>query len=217
ALFTKKVKGLIAPETNLGRLCPADGGGYGLGTLQVVGGTCYATATLNGAPIQVNVQGSVNSDSPLTVGGVEASIQQNFDFLPGLLKNLGGILNYSYTNLSGRDSKGNPLTLPGVSRHDANAILYYEGTALGVRLAYNYRSWYNLAQGGTFLGGADQVKARGQLDASANWNLTDNVTLIANMFNLTNALRIEYQNSPWMPRRVDYDGRTYELSVRVSL
>jgi TonB-dependent receptor len=216
AFFTKKIKGVIAPETNLGRLCPANGGGFGLGTLSLIGGTCYTTATINGAPVQVSVQGSVNSDSPLTVEGVEASLQQNFDFLPGFLRNLGGILNYSYTNLSGTDSQGHPLTLPGVSRHTANAILYYEGNVLGVRLAYNYRSWYNLEQGSTFLGAADQVKARGQLDASANLNLTDNVTLIADMFNLTNALRVEYQNSPWMPRRVDYDGRTYQLAVRVS-
>jgi TonB-dependent receptor len=217
ALFTKKVKGLIATETNLNRLCPANGGGFGLGTLQLIGNQCYSTNTINGAPIQVDVTGSINSSAPLTVRGVETSVQQNLDFLPAPFSNLGGILNYSYTTLSGTDSTGHPLILAGVSRNTANAIAYYEGSLLGVRFTYNYRSQYNLEQGTTFLGGADQVKARGQLDSSISVKLNNNVSLVGDVFNITDALRIEYQNTPLMPRRVDQDGRTYQLAVRVLL
>ena len=217
ALFTKKVSNLIGPETNLNRLCPANGGGYGLGTLTLIGNTCYTTATINGAPITVNVTGNVNASAPLTVRGIESSIQQNLDFLPAPFSNFGGILNYSWTDLSGTDSQGHPLTLPGVSRNTANAIAFYEGKLLGVRFTYNYRSVYNLEQGTTFLGGADQVKARGQLDGSFSVKLNDSITLVGNAFNITNALRVEYQNTLLMPRRVDYDGRTYEFAVRVAL
>ena len=217
ALFTKKVKGLIGAETNLNRLCPANGGGFGLGTLTLNGNVCYSTYTINGAPIQVDVSGNVNSSAPLTVKGIETSIQQNLDFLPAPLNNLGGILNYSYTTLSGNDSQGHPVVLPGVSRNTANAIAYYEGSVLGVRLTYNYRSAYNLEQGTTFLGAADQVKARGQLDSSVSVKLSNRVSVVGDVFNITDALRTEYQNTLLMPRRIDYDGRTYQLSVRIVL
>jgi TonB-dependent receptor len=217
ALFTKKVKRLIGAETDLNRLCPANGGGFGLGTLTLIGNVCYSTYTINGAPVQVNVSGNVNSTAPLTVKGIETSIQQNLDFLPAPLNNLGGILNYSYTTLSGSDSQGHPVVLPGVSKNTANAIAYYEGSVLGVRLTYNYRSAYNLEQGTTFLGAADQVKARGQLDSSVSVKLSDRISVVGDVFNITDVLRTEYQNTLLMPRRIDYDGRTYQLAVRVVL
>jgi len=116
----------------------------------------------------------------------------------------------------GRASNGTDAILPGVSRHTANLIGYYEMKLFGVRVTYNYRSKYDLPAGGTFAGAARQVKERGQLDASASLNISETISLTADAFNLTNAERIEYQNSPLMPRRADFDGRTYQVGVRAA-
>jgi len=60
------------------------------------------------------------------------------------------------------------------------------------------------------------VKARSQLDASASLNIMKNFSISLDAFNLTNATRSEYENDPMLPRRIDYDGRTYTLTIRSS-
>ncbi|MDJ0278040.1 TonB-dependent receptor [Sphingomonas sp. 2R-10] len=215
AAFTKRIDGLIAPETDRTRLCPSDGGGFGLGPLQLVGDTCQSTTLVSaGQPVQVVVNGNINSANPITVRGVEFSIQQNLDFLPAPWNGLGGGINYAYTEVSGRTASGSAAILPGVSKHTGNLIGYYETPLFGLRLTYNYRSKYDLAAGGTFAGAARQVRERGQLDASASLNLNARLSLTVDAFNITNAERIEYENDPLKPRRADFDGRTFQFGVR---
>jgi outer membrane receptor protein involved in Fe transport len=60
------------------------------------------------------------------------------------------------------------------------------------------------------------VKARGQLDLSASANLSDTVSLSFDAYNLTNAIRIEYENDPRLIRRADYDGRTFTVTARAT-
>jgi outer membrane receptor protein involved in Fe transport len=60
------------------------------------------------------------------------------------------------------------------------------------------------------------VKARSQLDASATLNITKRLSLSVDAFNLTNATRSEYETDPMLPRRIDYDGRTYQATLRAS-
>ncbi len=216
AAFSKRIDGLIGPLTDRARLCPTDGGGFGLGPLQLVGDTCQSRTLVSaGQPVQVVVSGNFNSASPITVRGLEFSVQQNFDFLPGVLSGLGGAANYAITDVSGRASNGTDAILPGVSKNVLNLIGYYETKLFGVRVTYNHRSKYDLAAGGTFAGAARQVKARGQLDASASLNLSDHISLTADAFNLTNAKRVEFENSELKPRRADFDGRTFQVGARL--
>ena len=217
AVFSKRISGLIGPITDRSLLCPANGGTFGLGPLQLLGDACQSTTRVfNGQPVQVVVSGNVNASSPVTVRGLEFSVQQNLDFLPGVLSGFGGAFNYSLTDVSGTASNGTEAILPGVSRHTANLIGYYEAKQFGLRVTYNYRSKYDLAAGGSFAGAARQVKERGQLDASGSINISNAVSLTADAFNLTNAERIEYENSELKPRRADFDGRTYQVGVRVA-
>jgi TonB-dependent receptor len=147
---------------------------------------------------------------------LEFDVQQNLDFLPGFWKNFGGAFNFSYTDVSGKDSSGNAITLPSVSKDNANLIGYYETKRFGIRLIYNYRGAYPLAAGNTFVGDARSVKARSQLDASASYNVNKSVTVSIDAFNLTDATRSEYENDPMLPRRIDYDGRTFDVTVRAN-
>jgi outer membrane receptor protein involved in Fe transport len=81
---------------------------------------------------------------------------------------------------------------------------------------FNHRGKYDLAAGNSFVGDARTVKARSQLDASASINLTDRISVSFDAFNLTDATRSEYENDPMLPRRIDYDGRTYQATLRAS-
>lgn len=223
-VFEKKIKGYIGPITDANVLCPSDGKingvDYGLGNLTISNGQCLSSNTFpdsSGTNVQatVRVSGQTNL-TPLTVDGVEFNIQQNLDFLPGFWKNFGGAFNYSYTTVSGKDPSGAKLTLPGVSKNNLNLIGYYETKTFGVRLVYNYRGKYDLAAGNTFVGDARTVMARSQLDASASYHINKMWTVSVDGFNLTDATRAEYENDPMLPRRIDYDGRTYEITLRAN-
>ncbi len=74
-----------------------------------------------------------------------------------------------------------------------NLIAYYETKLFGLRVVYNWRGKYDLAAGNSFVGDARTVKARSQLDASASINITKNISLSVDAFNLTNATRAEYE------------------------
>jgi TonB-dependent receptor len=226
AVYRKDIKGYIGPITDQSILCPASGVIPGLdtalGTLTIDTSAgspkCISSNKFIGAGgvlknAQVNISGKTNQ-SPMKVTGLEFNIQQNFDFLPGFWKDFGGAFNYSYTKIDGKDTAGNAITLPSVSKNNLNVIGYYEAKWGGVRLVYNWRDKYDLAAGNSFVGDARTVKARSQLDASASFNLTKDLTLSVDAFNLTDATRSEYENDPMLPRRIDYDGRTYQVTMR---
>ena len=224
AIYQKDVDDYIGPITDPGVLCPANGiingVDYGLGTLSIVGTNCFSSNTFIGAggtPVnaRVLVSGQTNQ-SPIRVRGLELSVQQNFDFLPGFLRHFGGAANYSRTEIDGEDAAGNPITLPSVSKHNLNLIGYYETTKFGARVVYNRRGKYDLAAGNSFVGDARQVMERSQIDASVSFNINDNISLSIDGFNLNDAMRAEFENDPMVPRRLDYDGRTYQATLRAS-
>ena len=220
ALFSKRITGLIGSITDPAVLCPADGGGLGIGTFTINGDQCLSSLTYTSGGTTQNYQvvasGFTNQDNPITVTGVELNVQQQFDFLPGLWGNTGGGFNYAYTTVEGQTATGEDATLPGVSEHNLNLIGYYETDRFGIRLVYNLRSEYDLASTASFTGAARQVRARGQIDLSASYNLTDDVSLGLDAYNLTDEIRVEYENQENLPRRVDYDGRTYTVTLRAT-
>ncbi len=51
-------------------------GGFGLGPLQLVGDSCQSRMLVSaGQPVQVVVNGNINSASPITVRGMEFSVR----------------------------------------------------------------------------------------------------------------------------------------------
>lgn len=220
AAFQKRITGLIATISDPRELCPADATALGLGQLTVNGDRCESSLTYTQGgitqPYLVAASGFTNQPNPITVRGVEFNVQQSLDFLPGALRNLGGGFNYAYTTISGKTLTGAPATLPGVSKHNFNVIGYYETKDYGLRLVYNLRSKYDLASTASFTGAARQVRTRGQLDLSASYNINSALSLSFDAYNLTNAIRVEYENQPNLPRRADYDGRTYTATLRAN-
>lgn len=222
AVYQKDIQGYIGPITDPNILCPSNGQingtDYGLGTLSVVGPNCVSSNVLVGAagtPVNALVRVSgITNQQPIRVRGVELATQQNFDFLPGVLRYLGGAANYTFTDISGKDPSGNPITLPSVSKHNVNLIGYFETKRFGFRVTYNWRGHYDLAAGNSFVGDARTVNSRSQLDASASVNITERISVSIDAFNVTDATRSEYEADPMLPRRIDYDGRTFQATLR---
>ena len=214
AYFHKDITGRITSTSDPSILCPADGSTWGFGALSWDGTYCTATALSTATKqVHVNASASYNLDAKTTVDGVEFNIQQNLDFLPGFWKNFGGAFNYAYTK-----SKSPAIApFPGISKNNVNLIGYYETPKYGVRMVYNWRSDYPLNANGTYTGGARSVKSRGQLDMSASYNVNDALSLSLDVYNLTDAVRFEYENDRRVARWVDYDGRTITLTARATV
>jgi len=211
--YRKVITNLIAPENRQERLCPADASALGLGTLTTVGTTCFSSLLVAGNPAIITASGNYNQPNPITVTGVEATIQQNLDFLPGLLRNLGGQVNYSYTRISGRNANGTRAILPGVSKNNVNLIGYYESPKVWFRMVYTWRDEYSLTGANSFTGGNSFVANRGQVDGSLSFKFTPALSLSLDAFNLNDAKRVQYQVVQGIPRQVDYDGRTFTLTL----
>jgi TonB-dependent receptor len=214
--YQKFIHNLIAPDTSINDLCPADATAFGLGHLHTVGTTCYSDILVNGQPAIIQATGNHNEPNTITARGMEFSVQQNLDFLPGFWKNFGGQFNYSYANISGHNPDGSKAVLPGVSKNDVNLIGYYETKQWGARLIYGWRDKYFLTGGSTFTGGQSLVAPRGQLDASVSYNINAQFSVSVDGYNLTDAERVQYQTTKFIPREADYDGRTFTVTLHGS-
>ena len=153
----------------------------------------------------------VNSDGG-KIKGLEIGVQMPFRFLPGLLRNFGIQANYTYVKsnikypLSTRpDSDFITEPLTDLSKHSANATLYYEDRKFSIRGSLAYRSKYVQAGGvpgrnGVPCGNGPTCDPRaGQptwndvegvhgtlnVDASASYNINENFTVFAEGLNLT--------------------------------
>ncbi|WP_016956492.1 TonB-dependent receptor [Catenovulum agarivorans] len=218
ALFKKEISNLFDTQD----LCDSTaltGTGVDLGQLSVQNdGKCITDGNDNlsnpdllVAGDTVNMSGIVNIADTISIKGMEISIQQNLDFLPYPWNGFGGVINYSQTEQDDNDAN----RIPGISDKSYNAIAYYEQDSFGVRLAYNYRTAYDLRTSGTANGFADRsVAAAGRLDASAYYKITEDLQINFKAYNLTENLYEEYQTHEWMPRATKYSGKVFTFGVK---
>lgn len=140
----------------------------------------------SGVTTDVLVQGPTNTDRG-RLKGAEIAYQHAFDFLPGALGGLGTQLTYTYVDAGdfNNDSLGaqqSPfaagLPLAGVSKHTANAVLFYERGPISARTAYNWRSSFlQTPRDVIFPFSPIYSESTGQLDASIFFAVTDQIKL----------------------------------------
>jgi iron complex outermembrane receptor protein len=116
--------------------------------------------------------------------------------------------NYTYAN--GADNAGGPLV--GDSKNTANLVGYYENDWLSVRLSYNYRS--------RMLVGLDRSSDEYQnsyntLDASVQFNVTENAAITLDALNLTNETLKYHTSTETQPRAFYSNGIQLFGGVRV--
>jgi hypothetical protein len=225
-VYRKKIDGYIGPITDQSILCPASGTdpgpGHALGTLTIdtSAGTpkCMSSNQFVGAGgvlknAQVNISGKTNQSAD---DRHRRRVQHPAEpRLPaGLLEELRWRVQLLVHQDRRQGHGGQQHHLAQRVEEQPQRHRLLRSRKFGVRLVYNWRDKYDLAAGNSFVGDARTVKARSQLDASASYQITKTLTISADAFNLTDATRSEYENDPMLPRRIDYDGRTYQLTMR---
>jgi TonB-dependent receptor len=189
------------------------------------------------SPAAINPEGQLWSISRWGNGtgaslkGVEVSLQAPFRFLPGVLKNFGGIVNATFIDSSADYTiagpavrPGGPLvteirsaTLFGLSKRAYNGTLYYEDSRFSARLSASYRSGFfdsGSATGNRFEGYSSSVN----VDASVRYKITDQVELSLEGINLTDDYRDRFVDEDAnRAYENNHFGRTIQFGARFKM
>lgn len=121
--------------------------------------------------------------------------------------NFGINANYSFSDASSQS--GDPI--PGNSKHAFQVGGYYEDDLLSAQLTYNYRSDFFI----TFDRASPlNQKGFGSLDASLDFNVTDQISVTFDAVNLTNEKVVQFAGEEFRPRAIYDNGRYFFLGAR---
>jgi len=163
-----------------------------------------------------NVSTSVQGNGG-TLKGAELGLKAAFDFLPGLLSNLGLDANYTYSpsNSNFRDIDGQKLAFQDNSKHQANLALWYQSESFQARVAYNYRSRRVTAYGVGAPGLTAYQQPTSFIDASISYDIMDNLTVYVQGSNLSKETENYYIQYPEQPFYQNAYERRMLAGVRV--
>ncbi|MFC5344349.1 TonB-dependent receptor [Brevundimonas staleyi] len=150
----------------------------------------------NGQDVTFNAVAPANDTEQRHLYGIELSGSHVFTWLPGLWSGLGVSAGYNYAEAdfefpdpSSVAPYVEPANLRGLSRHSANASIFWEGAGFQLRAAYRYRSEYSKPNSSTNRG----VQGAGYLNLSASYRLNRNVQFKAQALNVLNERDILYK------------------------
>lgn len=164
--------------------------------------------------------------------GLEFGYQQSFTFLPGLLKNLGTSITYTFSpSQAGRDAAtgatlvladGSKAPFNDTAKHQVNAVLWYQDNKFQARLAANYLSdlyqgtyghWsFNPPAGTAGVGNFQRPTL--YLDFGASYDLTPNFQIFVNGSNLTKEAPVNYAFSNAFKHTYNQFERVISTGVR---
>jgi TonB-dependent receptor len=175
----------------------------------VVNGTIVAQS--NDPLANFVVQTPFNSDQTANVNGFEFAIQHSFWHT-----GFGTILNYTIVN--GNRNYNNRLpssvsqfAITGLS-DSANAVLFYDKNGLQARAAYNWRKGYLSGTGVNPF----YVNTYGQLDVSASYALTKNISVFVEGINVNSEDRSGHLRSERNINFVTKQDPRYSAGARIS-
>ncbi|MGJ8680534.1 TonB-dependent receptor [Paraglaciecola sp.] len=159
-----------------------------------------------------------------TVNGFEVAALHYFDYLPGYLSGFGIQANYTVTDSSDDNvdtflqenvmAPGNGLE--GLSKNAYNVIAFYDKDEFQARIAYNWRERFLEYRQGPTLGSngiPQHVEDYGQYDFSASYDINENVTVNAEVINLTNESNLRFADVRERVVNLAYSGRRYQIGV----
>ena len=211
-------------------------------TTQTTFGALGLPDTALGAIFQ-DASGRVDPNLPMTLRtytnagkqvlkGYELAYQQDFSFLPEPFKGLGALA--SYTHIDPFNSQkwitnaGKEIEVNSVPKYAYSFTTYYEKGPWATRLSYNYKG-RSLHGDNPKNNGDDLIRwraARGYLDGTISYKISENLELRLDALNLTNTLTYDYfedasgQYGTGKRTRMDYakyDGRTIKFGLRGKL
>ncbi|WP_428152018.1 TonB-dependent receptor [Brevundimonas sp.] len=150
----------------------------------------------NGTEVTFNAVAPANDTEQRHLYGVELSGSHVFTTLPGLWSGLGVSAGYNYAEAdfefpdpSTVAPYVDPANLRGLSRHSANASIFWEGMGIQLRAAYRYRSEYSKPNSSTNRG----VQGAGYLNLSASYRINEHMQFKAQALNVLNERDILYK------------------------
>jgi TonB-dependent receptor len=167
-----------------------------------------------------------------TLKGYELAWQQDFSFLPDPFKGLGALASYThidpFNSAKWISNAGKEIEVNSVPKYAYSFTGYYEKGPWAMRLSYNYKG-RSLHGDNPKNNGDDLIRwraARGYLDGTVSYKLSENLELRVDAMNLTNTLSYDYfedasgQYGSGKRTRMDYakyDGRTIKIGIRGKL
>jgi len=165
----------------------------------------------DGTDLTIFRNAEVNTDDNGSVLGLEFAYQQFFDFLPGAFSGLGVQFNYTYIDADGVSNEldtafasDDPPTarfeiddgiFPRISDHTINLIGLYEKGPIQARLAYNWRSTFQLTERDViFPFNSIFQPSTGQLDASIFYDVTEEIKVGVQAVNLLDDITVTEQS-----------------------
>jgi TonB-dependent receptor len=156
------------------------------------------------------------------LSGIELAFQRQLDFLPGMLKNFGVYLNYTYTQSKTQgvfNEDGEERTdakFPGTAPHIFNSSLSYETKRLSSRISANYADSYLYELGGDKFDDS-YYDSQFFLDANASYRITKKVRLFGEANNLTNQPLRFYQGVKARTMQVEFYRARYNLGIKFDI
>ena len=162
-----------------------------------------------------------NGDN-VKVYGFEIGLQRQLDFLPGALRGLGVLINYTYTKSKAKgvyNADGElreNLPLPGTAPHMFNASLSFESKKFLARVSLNFTDSYIDELGGDAF--EDRFYDRQLfLDANASYALTSRFRFFAEVNNLTNQPLRYYQGVRSRTMQNEFYQPRFNLGVKLDV
>ncbi len=150
--------------------------------------------------------------------GVEFNFQNQFEFLPSPFDGLGFQGNVTFLGgdfdipASGGKPAEQDVAFQGLSDTIANASLYYEKYGFSARVSYQWRSDWLDTLGG--MGSGEYRQGYENLDVSLRYAINENLTVFADMANLTDEIYVAYAGTPNTPTEVEQIGSRYMFGLR---
>ncbi|WP_448247989.1 TonB-dependent receptor [Thalassotalea agariperforans] len=165
-------------------------------------------------------------DDKSDINGLELTLTHQFSSLPAPFDGLGISASYNYADSDYKTPEAGgsipaevsanvtPGNLPGLSEHVANSQVYWEGDNASVRLSYKYRSDYLKPFGANFGQTNRFVEDQKSLDLSLGYKFTKNLSIKAQMLNLTNEPAVQYRVAPGAFNQIEYSGPKVFLGLK---
>ncbi len=150
------------------------------------------------------------------VQGWEFSYQQNFTFLPGLLKGLSGMINYTLLDTHGRFTGNTTLTsgqVAGFVPRTANASLSWNYRGFSARILSNYATTFLTSYGGAQPWRNLYRVKRNLVNLGFAYQVRPSLTLTLDIDNLNNVPQKRYRGTPDNVEYFNYPGTTITVGI----
>jgi iron complex outermembrane receptor protein len=171
----------------------------------------------NGQLVTFNAVAPANDTETRHLYGFEATGSYTFSMLPKPLDGLGATIGYNFAKAdfefpdpSTVAPYTDPANLRGLSRHNVNGSVFWEGRKLQLRASYRYRTDYSKPNSST----NRSVQGSGIWNLSANYDLTKNLQLKLQALNITGARDIMYKAGEDSITEVSESGPQFFMALR---